>query len=198
MSKTTPKAAFGDYGDEQLAAAVRADVPGAAEALFSRYLPTAKYLTSGISGASIEQDDLVQEAMLALFSSVYAYTPDKKAAFRTFATVCMKNRLRTVLKAQQTQKNVPLHAYVSLEDVDPTDPAEDPETLLISNENAEYLFRVINTELSRREREVLRLFLCGLSYAEIAAKLGINEKSASNALQRMRAKLKKAMANSSS
>lgn len=51
-----------------------------------------------------------------------------------------------------------------------------------------WLYRI---QLSERERSILKLFLSGLSYGEIAQKLGSSSKSVDNALQRVRRKLKK-------
>jgi RNA polymerase sporulation-specific sigma factor len=41
------------------------------------------------------------------------------------------------------------------------------------------------------EQHVLMLYLSGCSYAEIAKRMGITQKAADNALQRVRQKLKK-------
>ena len=54
----------------------------------------------------------------------------------------------------------------------------------------EALVRRIASALSRREKQVLLLYLRGLSYAQIAKSLGLTEKAVDNALQRARAKLK--------
>ena len=48
----------------------------------------------------------------------------------------------------------------------------------------------IETRLSRREKQVLALFLDGNSYSAIAKRLNVSEKAVDNALQRVRAKLK--------
>ena len=50
----------------------------------------------------------------------------------------------------------------------------------------ERLFR----RLSKMEAEVFRLYLAGLSYKEIADKIGKSEKSVGNALRRIRGKLR--------
>ena len=50
---------------------------------------------------------------------------------------------------------------------------------------------MIETELTALEREVLHLNLTGMSTAQIAKMLGREEKSADNALQRAKGKLKK-------
>ncbi len=66
---------------------------------------------------------------------------------------------------------------------------EDPEKLLIAREQIEDRNARIKKELSKLEQQVLKLYLQGLSYEEIAEQLGKTEKSIDNALQRIRGKL---------
>ena len=66
-----------------------------------------------------------------------------------------------------------------------------PEEMVINRENVKNLERTIEKELSTFEKEVLDLHLTGMGYAQIAKVLGKDEKSADNALQRIKGKLKK-------
>ena len=52
---------------------------------------------------------------------------------------------------------------------------------------------MIDKELSSFEKQVLDLYVTGMSYSQIAKVLGRDEKSTDNALQRMKAKLKRAV-----
>lgn len=76
-----------------------------------------------------------------------------------------------------------------LEERLPTSREEDPEKLLIAREQIEDRNARIKKELSKLEQQVLKLYLQGLSYEEIAEQLGKTEKSIDNALQRIRGKL---------
>lgn len=55
----------------------------------------------------------------------------------------------------------------------------------------EYLEGQIDRELSGFEKQVLDLYLTGMSYSQIAKVLGREEKSTDNALQRLKSKIKK-------
>lgn len=68
-----------------------------------------------------------------------------------------------------------------------------PEEMVIDRENVKSLERTIEKELSTFEKEVLDLHLTGMGYVQIAKVLGKDEKSADNALQRIKGKLKKAI-----
>ena len=62
-----------------------------------------------------------------------------------------------------------------------------------NKENVENLERMIERELSSFEKQVLDLYLTGMSYVQIARVLARDEKSTDNALQRIKAKIKKAL-----
>ena len=73
----------------------------------------------------------------------------------------------------------------------PPDQDQNPETLFIDRERVEYLEGQIDKELSSFEKQVLDLYLTGMSYSQIARVLGREEKSTDNALQRLKGKIKK-------
>ena len=66
-----------------------------------------------------------------------------------------------------------------------------PEDQFIDKENVISLEKKIEQELSGFEKQVLDLYITGMSYVQIAKVLGRDEKSTDNALQRIRAKIKK-------
>ena len=66
-----------------------------------------------------------------------------------------------------------------------------PEQQLIDRENVRLLEEAIEKQLSAVERQVLELYLTGMSYTEIAKVLNKDEKSTDNALQRAKTKLRK-------
>ena len=60
---------------------------------------------------------------------------------------------------------------------------------MIEKEGSDELLNSFLSCLSKLEAEVLGLYLKGLSYREIASRLGSSEKSVDNAVQRIRRKL---------
>ena len=68
-----------------------------------------------------------------------------------------------------------------------------PEELLIDKENVANIEAIIDKELSPFEKQVLDLYITGMSYSQIAKVLGRDDKSTDNALQRLKAKLKRAV-----
>ncbi len=151
-----------------------------------------------------DHEDIVQEGMIGLYKSIRDFKPEKLSSFRAFAELCITRQIITAIKTATRQKHIPLNSYVSLnkplydEDSDRTlldvimeGHISDPEEMLINRENLGNIHNRINEVLSGLEQEVLRAYLDGKSYQEIAETLGRHVKSIDNALQRVKRKLEK-------
>lgn len=152
-----------------------------------------------------ENDDLIQEGMIGLFKAIQDYQPDRESSFYSFADLCISRKMYTAVQASKRQKHIPLNTYVSLYANNLEENEENgalietlqstvnrsPEELVIDKENMESLEEQIEKELSEFEQEVLTLFLTGMSYTHIAKVLNKDEKSTDNALQRIKAKVKR-------
>ena len=68
---------------------------------------------------------------------------------------------------------------------------DDPEALVIDRERLHHTQRHIKESLSAFEYRVFRLYINGLSYKEMAEKLGTHTKSIDNALCRIKSKIEK-------
>jgi RNA polymerase sporulation-specific sigma factor len=111
----------------------------------------------------------------------------------------------TAVQSAGRQKNIPLNTYISLYDsagrnhdgeeevlvnVLAAQSELTPEERVIDRENVEQMEKTIERELSAFEKQVLDLYLTGMSYQQIAKVLGKDDKSTDNALQRIKAKLR--------
>lgn len=152
-----------------------------------------------------DSEDLIQEGMIGLFKAVRDYDSGRDASFCTFADLCISRQMYTAVQASKRQKHIPLNTYISLygtalaEDREEAslldalaDPTElNPEEMFLDKERVAYLEQVIEKELSSFEKQVLDLYMTGMSYTQIAKVLGRDEKSTDNALQRLKGKIKK-------
>ncbi|MBQ9610630.1 MAG: RNA polymerase sporulation sigma factor SigH [Lachnospiraceae bacterium] len=148
-----------------------------------------------------ETDDLMQEGMIGLFKAIRDYEADKGTAFSTFATLCIRRQLQTAINNSNRKKHIPLNSYISIysesseygyeigENIESGDSEANPENMVIAKEQKNAIKKRIESELSSLEKKVLKLYLDGLSYQEIADRLDKSEKSVDNALQRIRKKL---------
>ena len=136
-----------------------------------------------------EKEDIYQESVLAFLYALHSYDEKKGAGFRTFASVCIRNHISSILRSGQRQKNFAMVDYVPIEEIDLASKNE-PEADWIEKETFSNMKKRIFEILSEFELEVLRLYLNGFSYKIIGEKLGKTEKSVGNALSRVRKKLR--------
>ena len=156
-----------------------------------------------------DNDDLIQEGMIGLFKAVRDYDAGRDASFYTFADLCISRQMYNAVQASRREKHTPLNTYISLY-ADMTEAGSDengtelvnviasevetnPELLMIDRENVADIEAIIEKELSSFEKQVLDLYITGMSYSQIARVLSRDEKSTDNALQRLKAKLRKAV-----
>lgn len=152
-----------------------------------------------------DNEDLIQEGMIGLFKAVRDYDMGRDASFSTFAELCISRQMYTAVQASRRQKHRPLNTYVPLysdvseDDREGLNLAElladktelSPEELFLDKERVAYLEKKIEEELSDFEKQVLDLYITGMSYSQIARVLGREEKATDNALQRLKAKIRK-------
>ena len=144
-----------------------------------------------------DNDDLIQEGMIGLFKAVRDYQPEKEASFQTFARICVDRQIYNAIQNSNRQKHQPLNSYISLSQEDgeneehlPAMWVENPESIIIDQENVRDLEQEITCTLSPMENQVLDYYLDGNGYTEIAKIMGKTPKSIDNALQRIRGKIK--------
>lgn len=157
-----------------------------------------------------DNEDLIQEGMIGLFKAIRDYDAGRDASFLTFADLCVSRQMYTAVQASRREKHAPLNSYVSIytELTEHSESGEEhgellqllsdreetnPENIFIDQENLAHIQAIISRELSSFEKEVLDLYMTGMSYSQIAKVLGRDEKSTDNALQRLKNKIKKAV-----
>ena len=98
----------------------------------------------------------------------------------------------TAVKKYAGNKSLPLNSSLDLESLDKLNVFSPPpdEQVCFDEENND-LLKILNSKLSKFEMKILKLYLEGFSYQEIALKLGKNEKAIENALSRSRLKLRR-------
>lgn len=162
----------------------------AEEVLVTRYMRLARACARPYFLAGGDSEDLLQEAMFGLLKAIREFDQSRDASFRTFAEICMRNRIRSAVTAAARDKHAPLNYSVSMEQsVSEKDHESDPEELFISREEEAERLAALKQKLSPLERQILTLYLHGYSYREIGAHVGRTDKSVDNAVQRIRHKV---------
>ena len=138
-------------------------------------------------------EDLIQEGMIALYRAIDAYDVGSKVPFSAFAYSCVKNRIIDVVKAANRDKHKALNNYVSIYDVDCSMSATSAEDTAIMRENSIQVKKSIQDNLTGEEVAILKLYLDGRSYRDIALQTGKSEKNVDNALQKIKKKVRAAL-----
>ncbi len=203
----TPLPDYENMTDEEIVEIARVGDIDAQEYLINKYknYVRAKARTYFLLGG--DKEDLIQEGMIGMYKAIRDFRSDKLSSFRAFAELCITRQIITAIKTATRQKHIPLNSYVSLnkpiydEDSDRTlldvitgNKVTDPEELIISREEFTEIEAKMGELLSSLEWKVLMYYLEGKSYQEIAEDLGRHVKSIDNALQRVKRKLEKYLA----
>ncbi len=189
--------------DEELVTEVREGDPDALEVLLQRYQRFARTKARGYFLIGADSDDIYQEGMIGLFKAIRDFRHDRQASFRAFAELCITRQIITAIKTATRQKHQPLNSYVSFhssrsgdDDQDRTveemiggDEQADPARQVVGIDEVTCLRSSLDDILSPLELEVLRFYVEGKSYQDIADELGRHAKSIDNAIQRIKRKL---------
>ncbi len=194
---------YDDLTDNELLSVVQNGSDTAVEFLLEKYKNFVRIKARSYFLIGADREDLIQEGMIGLYKAIRDFRHDKQSSFRAFAELCITRQMITAIKTATRQKHIPLNSYVSLnkpmyyeEEGDRTlvdtlcgTEVTDPIDLVISGEELRSMRSSFGEILSDLEAQVLRLYLDGKSYQEIAESLGRHVKSIDNALQRVKRKV---------
>lgn len=130
-----------------------------------------------------DADEIEQECLYALrYKAIEDFEPSR-GKFKSFAILCIKRHLFSLIKSNNQQKRRPLNKSLSLDE----DRSENGENLSLSSlvpetgisgieelerdENYKIKLKKLLNRLSKLEQEVLKLYLMQLRYDEIVEKL---------------------------
>lgn len=187
------------YTDNELIDMVRQGNECAEEELAKRYSKLVRICSRPYFLAGGDTEDLIQEGMLGLLSAIRKFDCNGTASFKTYAEQCIRNRLITAVESASRFKHNPLNDGVSYEALMGSDPvsvclpgedtfSRQTEDQVLAKECEENFFQDDAAFLSKFEKDVLKMYLEGMSYKEIANHLKKTEKSIDNAVQRIRRK----------
>lgn len=149
-----------------------------------------------------DTDDLIQEGMIGLYKAIRDYDNNREASFQTFANLCIDRQIYTAVNSYNRKKHGPLNSYVSIFGTETeagineeyyvdnhSDENRNPEELLIDRENVRNIEKALEKSLSKFELEVIKMYIDGDGYQEIAKRMDKKPKAIDNALQRIKSKV---------
>ena len=162
----------------------------AQEQLLNEYTPLVKAIAARFFLHGGEQDDLVQEGMVGLYSAINNFTAGG-ANFSTYAYACVRNAVLDAVKKSRGAKYSALNNFVPIVEIGGEISPDSPEDEIIRRENRREFLQKISKNLSSLEFKAIVMQLDGLNVSEIAEALSKPQKSVSNALSRAKTKLEK-------
>ncbi len=195
---------FSQVSDEELIVRLRDGEEKITDYIMDKYKNLVRSKAGSMYILGADKEDLIQEGMIGLFKAIRDYDSGRDASFFTFAELCISRQMYSAVQAAGRMKHIPLNSYISLgsnakrgedEGIDTLSVLAahglNPEELVIDKESVKLLEKQMEEELSSFEKQVLDLYITGMSYSQIAKVLGRDEKSTDNALQRLKSKIKK-------
>ncbi len=192
-----------DLTDEQLVSLSREGDNKAMDYLLEKYKKLVEKKANSYFLVGGSKEDIIQEGMIGLFKATRDFREDREISFYYFAKMCITRQMITAVKASTRLKHQPLNSYVSLDkpvydeenertvlmDIVQSTKSINPEILMINEEKVRIIKHTLQSSLSEFELIIYEMFVDGLTYVEIAQRLGKSPKSVDNALQRIKKKL---------
>lgn len=192
--------------DNELIALAQSGDKAALEKILLKYKPLVHKKSQPYYMAGGDDDDIVQEGLIGLYSAIMDFDEEKFPLFNIFAGVCIERRIISAVKKASRLKHTPLNSYISLSDsafdeetgvqigeIIDSGLGENPENILIERENVMGIEGIISNALSEFEMQVLLCQLNGKSYKEISDIVGRDGKAVDNAMQRIKKKLEQVL-----
>jgi RNA polymerase sporulation-specific sigma factor len=174
--------ALSEWSDEELVAMAKNGDKEATARLLTRYHYFVRLKSNSYFLAGGDGDDLIQEGYIGLYKAIRDYEYGRSTSFRSFA------ELNTYVSFSHSPSSADFDTR-TLADVIPSGRASDPVQQVISSEECISLTDCLIRLMSPLEARVLKYYMEGNSYEDIAAEIGHDTKTVDNALQRIKRKV---------
>jgi RNA polymerase sporulation-specific sigma factor len=177
-----------EVGDESLVKLAADGNEDALHTIFERYQGLIRSKASSFSKTESDYDDFMQEAKIGLYKAILNFAPEREVPFCAFAKLCVERQVINAVKKMSRQLSYEL-PFDETKEQENGVTYSSPEEVVIGNEAFENMKNIIDVHLTKLEKNVLDLYLEGLSYTVIASRLGKDNKAIDNALSRMKKKI---------
>ena len=161
--------------------------------LLDKYRPLIDSLISKFGQSELAKscaEDLRQEAVVVFYNAILTYAENQsEVEFGLYARICISNALISQIRSIN-KRSVEQYVDAIPEEFDNINLASSPIDDIVKQEDLRSLYRVIKNSLSNLEYIIWHNYMSGKTAKEIALIMGKNEKSISNAIYRIRRKLR--------
>lgn len=167
---------------------------GALESLRDLYTPliescTCRFCREGMS--SYDREDILEEALVNFCNAAYSFDLSFDGIeFGLYAKICIENGLVSFIRSFDRRKRISARPLDEIFESAEAKGHTDLLRSLADREQATLLARRISDRLSKYENRIWWMYVSGLSVREIASSMGVESKSVSNAIFRIRRKLR--------
>ena len=161
--------------------------------LLDRYRPLIDSLIFRFGQSDLAKsfaEDLHQEAVLVFYNAILTYAENQSdVEFGLYARICISNALISQVRSINRRR---VEQYVDSisEDFENTNSSSSPIDDIVKQEDLRLLYRVIKKSLSDYEYVIWHNYMSGKTAKEVALIIGKDEKSITNAIYRIRRKLR--------
>ncbi|MBO8161701.1 MAG: sigma-70 family RNA polymerase sigma factor [Thermosipho sp. (in: Bacteria)] len=184
----------------------------ALQLLLKEFKPMIFNVVKSLYAPGADYNDLFQEGFIGFWTAVRDYDPEvvNDSRFEGFAKMVVTRRVKTFITMSNRQKHKPLNKAVSLDKpvtennysgssyysplINYISSVPSAEDILLKKEDEkdwEKKWSFFLEQLSKLELNVLRYYLQGKKYSEIAEDIGCNKKAVDNALTRIKQKVRR-------
>ncbi len=194
---------YQEYNDYELLNYISEKNEEANNILYKKYEPLiisiATKLIKYVPNSGLEINDMIQEGMLGLSNAIEYFRVSKETLFYTYAKTCIERKMIDLVISTRRLKHRALNDSVPIIDEENeidlnyliSDNNNNPENILLKEEDEKELFEQANKVLTDLEMQVFELKLNGFEYKEIGDILELDYKKIDNTLRRIKTKLKK-------
>ena len=155
-----------------------------------------KFASSDMTDQDVE--DLSQEALICFCSAVCSYDCGiENVEFGLYAKICIDNGLVSFVRSRNRRNRIRAVSLDGETDIHNASAEDDVLQSLVDRERTSALVRKINKKLSDYEKKIWWMCVSGMSVSEISRAVSADSKSVSNAIYRIRKKLRETLSESS-
>ena len=194
---------YKDLNDYEIMYMISENNEEATNLLFTKYKPVVEKLAReyyrNSKNCGLELDDFIQEGYYALFCAMKKFNASKNNLFYTYAVICIKSKLHSLIIRNTTNKNLALNNSISLFDnVSDTslsliDVLDDKEAVLpdveVENSQFESAIKKVIYDLKFEYGTISELKINGFSNKEIANLLDVSLTTVYTALRELKKNL---------
>lgn len=199
---------YADYNDNELLSYIEENNEIAEEIMLKKYVPVihmvakTKYKIWKNTMGDLEINELIEAGIIGAYNGIKYFDKNKKTRFSTFIYICINHKMNEWLSKRNTknyQFNNETVKFTYLDEIYGEGYSENffsnnesnPEQIVEKKEEFETMYNNICKYLSNLEQKVFLLKYEGLNVKQIKNYLNIDGRTISNALCRIRNKIKK-------